>query len=430
MEALNRTFVPVVCLFCISSASANGGPIDWSNTIGTGSLTYQAHTEVLLLSEELTIRPGFSYVDVEAVYMLHNTGEPMSISFAFPVDIMVSQNEWNWGILISDQIPSFELHLDGTPLECRQLMGFQTGFAEDQYGQQQEVHTVYHTTSFQLPGESTVELRADYTFKAWFEDSEHTKDFFPTTSHRSFRYALHPAGYWGRGEAGNLDITLDFTDVFLNEGSAVSVPDGGKWYNSLYVMSLRDVDLLSAAPLEVGYEVGSWGASRAIERRSVPAEELTVTASSTLPASAAASYSVSNLLDGDFSTAWAEGAPGVEGEWLEVFIDPPLTMGFVGIVPGYARSADLYYANARPRTVTVQMDDRFQDTVVLEDLPWEEIESGQLGRAVQQVFNSGGNFDDVQRIRIRFDDAYPGELYDDLCVSGLFVGGWRWDHLD
>jgi hypothetical protein len=412
--------------FWVPSVLANGGPINWSNTIGTGSFSYQARKEVLLSREELTIRPGFSHVNVEAVYLLSNTGEPMSVDFAFPVDLMVSEYEFDQGIRIANEVPVFVMFLDGTPLEVLQLIGFQTGSEENEFGEQQDTHTAYFATSFILPGYSTAELRAEYTFKAWFTDFETTKDYFPSQSGRKFRYSLHPAGYWGRGEVGNLDITLDFTEIFSNGGSAVSVPEGGSWESGLYSLALRNFDLLSAMPLEVEYEVCAWGVSNAIAHRSLPAEEITLNASSTLPPSGETTYSVRNLLDGDPSTAWAEGAPGVAGEWIEFFIDPPLTMGFVGIIPGYAKSAALYYANARPRTVTIVIDDRLPETVVLDDLSWEDIESGQLGRMVQPLINSGGNIPDARRISIRFDDAYPGELYDDLCVSELLVAGWRW----
>ncbi len=152
-----------------------------------------------------------------------------------------------------------------------------------------------------------------------------------------------------------------------------------------------------------------------------PAPDLTSTGNNT--------FQPDNLIDRDLSTAWSEGVPGYSGEWIELHLDQPMYVGFVGIVSGYTKSSSTYSENGRPGTVTVEMyeeDGVFTETVVLEDIPWKEIENGTLFTLVQTLYESGMGIE-TDRVRLRFDDVYPGDTYEDLCVSELFVAGWRWE---
>jgi hypothetical protein len=93
------------------------------------------------------------------------------------------------------------------------------------------------------------------------------------------------------------------------------------------------------------------------ERVQVGGAGATLTASSTLKSSKPGQYAASNLLDGKRDTVWAEGAKG-DGtdEWVEIAFDSPVVVeGFV-LVPGYAKSEDLFARNVVPSGVELQAD--------------------------------------------------------------------------
>lgn len=93
------------------------------------------------------------------------------------------------------------------------------------------------------------------------------------------------------------------------------------------------------------------------ERFQVGGTGATISASSTLKSSKPGQYAASNLLDGKRDTVWAEGAKGDGAdEWVEVSFDSPvLVEGFV-LVPGYAKSEDLFARNVVPAGVELQAD--------------------------------------------------------------------------
>src|SRR5690242_3745085 len=93
------------------------------------------------------------------------------------------------------------------------------------------------------------------------------------------------------------------------------------------------------------------------ERVQVGGTGATITASSTLKSSKPGQYAASNLLDGKRDTVWAEGAKGDGAdEWVEIAFDAPvLVEGFV-LVPGYAKSEDLFARNVVPTGVELQAD--------------------------------------------------------------------------
>lgn len=84
-----------------------------------------------------------------------------------------------------------------------------------------------------------------------------------------------------------------------------------------------------------------------------------VWASSTLKAKNPRRYSVRNAFDGKPETAWVEGAPGPgDGESLTVEFPRPVTLSGFWIVPGYAKSLDLFLRNRAPTRLVLSVDGR------------------------------------------------------------------------
>lgn len=65
-------------------------------------------------------------------------------------------------------------------------------------------------------------------------------------------------------------------------------------------------------------------------------------------------YSATNLVDGDPTTTWVEGAPGYgEGTILTFDVDASAIPRTIAIWPGYQRSPELYVRNGRPSRLRI-----------------------------------------------------------------------------
>ncbi len=430
MRLFTSAVLLLLCAGVNSDVLANGGPVDFSNTLGSGNIIYSQYRGLELISENLLVTPGIEYVDVVASYTLVDTGDGSQTEYAFPVDLILSEfNESDDGITIDDEVPVFNITLNGTQLDYQIRQGFNTDVFLNSYGDELDIHRLYFVTSFEISPHDTVELVVSYSFRAWYTDWWFSKGFFTQFQDRSFQYVLDPAGRWGDGTVGQMNIEFDFSEIIANGGHPIILPPGGDWADSRYVISESDFDMASALPLEVSYTVSDWGKSNELLELSEGPQQCTVTASSYLPSNGNSTFSPDNLIDRDLSTAWSENAPGYSGEWIELHLDQPMSVAFVGIVSGYTKSYSTYIENARPRTVTLEIyeeDGVYTETIVLEDLSWKEIETGTIYTQVLPLFSSGMGIE-TDRVRLRFDDAYPGDTYEDLCISELFVAGWRWE---
>ena len=143
-----------------------------------------------------------------------------------------------------------------------------------------------------------------------------------------------------------------------------------------------------------------------------PAPSFTdATASSELPGDEiTAYYGARNVLDGDFHTAWNEGANGHgEGEWVQIQASTEQHVTGIRICAGYSKAADVYDWNNRPRDVTISFSDGSSVDVTLDDAysTWQVFE---LSRPVDTTY-----------VRITVNSVYPGSQWDDTAISDIQV---------
>jgi serine/threonine protein kinase len=127
------------------------------------------------------------------------------------------------------------------------------------------------------------------------------------------------------------------------------------------------------------------------------------------------SYAAANLVDGNTSTTWVEGADGLgKGESVTFTFSRPVTVVTACLVNGYGKSTDLYRRNARVRTLDVITDNE-QFTVGLTDLGLTAAPSTfQELPLPEQV---------VTQVTLRLRSFYgPDQLagktsYEDTCLS-------------
>lgn len=133
-----------------------------------------------------------------------------------------------------------------------------------------------------------------------------------------------------------------------------------------------------------------------------------VTASSTLATEGVNtnSYDASNLMDGDTSSCWAEGASGNGvGETVTFVSNKKQTFESVTIWGGYQSSDYHYGINARPKTIAIYADSTLVDTFKLKD--------AGLG---SQTIMFAEPFE-ASSVTIEIKDIYAGSKYKDCCIS-------------
>ncbi len=90
--------------------------------------------------------------------------------------------------------------------------------------------------------------------------------------------------------------------------------------------------------------------------------------SSALAGTPTASFQATNLLDGDLSTVWTEGADGLGvGEWIRFDLTKPTVLGRIEIANGYQKDETRFAENPRVRLVSVQYSSGANQLVELYD---------------------------------------------------------------
>ncbi len=129
-------------------------------------------------------------------------------------------------------------------------------------------------------------------------------------------------------------------------------------------------------------------------------------ASSTLDATSTISYRVTNLLDGDLTTAWNEGAegPGI-GEWIQFDFSQTIKLARVEIANGYQKDNERYQGNPRVKSLKVEYSNGTTQLVDLLDV----MDFQAITPTIQPV----------DWVRFSIVSVYAGEEWDDTALSEI-----------
>lgn len=161
-------------------------------------------------------------------------------------------------------------------------------------------------------------------------------------------------------------------------------------------------------------------------------------------------YSVMNLLDKDFSTAWVEGKQG-DGITESVYIVIPEECKTINIFTGYGKNSSLYHKNNRPKKIKLSFfiginpDGYVSETVIIyKALKFEkdfyitlkdtfgvqnfkfpfsisELETFKntvINRFKEKPGHKIGQIDFILKFEI--EEVYKGNKWDDTCISEVF----------
>lgn len=439
MRASVLSVLSALVLFSISFA--NGGPIDGSRALGAGSIELSTVDGVELRSEDLSFVVRGDYVDVVAVYELENTGAAREVDFAFPVDFVTDFEEINELSEASteplEEVVGFTMTLDGVPLEISRVVADSSEV--ELAGWVYTRSSLWHVSTLHLEDGATHSLRVAYSFRPFFMDAAFSKSWFPSWGTRSFTYRVDPAGGWGDGTVDSFSCSIDIS-ALMHTGDSYSLPEGGNWITpTVYGWSWTDRDLRSTEPLRVSFTVdNAKDSSFLLENLLDVGDVVVMRTSSELPAQGGNNYGSGNLLDMDFSTTWCPGGPdGGVGSWVELEMMRPCLVGALFIANGYTKSGEAYSANSRVRsarlTLTGDPDNQhgygvegvvFDEVITLEDEPWTELDQGNFARGLQLLFTESELGEAVSSIRLEILEVYPGDVWNDLCISELVISGY------
>lgn len=418
----------VLAAAAAAAAAANGGPVDWAYELGAGDPRPGTVRQVRLASESLTIAVGDSLVDATAVYRLENTGGPVEVDYAIPVESLAEPYGFEESGAATVTLRDGESLIPLEAVVVEDSVAHPAGWTAPGL-------VTWHTAEIAFDSAETRTLTARVTMPPHYEDFATTKSFFPSWSERHFRWVLSPAGGWGDGTAGTFSCRLDLTEA-LELGCRVdSVSGPGEWVeDGVWAAEETDFDMTAAPPLAVSWRADSLLLRRFLRHHALTSQQIpAVRVSSVLEDQGSIGYGPRNLLDGELSTAWAEGAPGPgRGAGIVVELPKGFRLGCIAIANGYRRSRRTLRGNARAAHVTYALEfgeDWSGDSVTyggadLADPLDDGYDPAELG-PLQLLMDIGDPLP-VREVRLEVTEVHSGDSFEDLCISELLLlGSWE-----
>ena len=112
------------------------------------------------------------------------------------------------------------------------------------------------------------------------------------------------------------------------------------------------------------------------------------------------------------------GKNGGLNESIALTLTKPVHVSEVGIVPGYAKSKSLYFANNRVQELEVVVNGSH---VVKATLPDEYISFGPGSSKGYELVALGDYVGPARTITLTVKKVYPGSKYNDTCISEILL---------
>ena len=231
-----KRILAVLFLLIPVAVWANGDPvIRFSSVTKSGNPIPMQVSEVRIVHEQLTFRPGIPYSTIEVKYTLQNRSDKAikGLDYGFPIDfegpfdrpkfqgddVSESLYERGWK---DDYIRDVAFLLDGKPLAWhkadeivekeRQVPAFEEEDVDWLVTIPQKSR-LWTYTRFDIAPRATVVLEVRYSFYhqqyapyGQFDQSPVSRYY---ANEGAIPYDMTPAKHWGDGKAGSIDIVLD-----------------------------------------------------------------------------------------------------------------------------------------------------------------------------------------------------------------------------
>lgn len=432
-----------LCLYCVSGYANFGGDFVAGN-VGVEIFQVQNTKNVAMVYEdlEITLYPTFVKIDIQ--YILENMGDDVLVRAGFPVISVGELTEpYNYTIMVDNDVVPFSLS------KPKQYTSIDLGAESQRYPL---VTWFVSEIPFAKGEKKTVRISylSDYR---WYDFNV---SFKTQVESPTFLYILSSARVWKDGviKEGRIRINADnlsfpvtiqkpqkvfqrlsekrewvwnFTNLKPSISSDIILTWNWKRFYIEEVWSLRGEKVDESEPL-VGELMSLLGKNNFKEKigrisffsEEINQKELTLYMLSRVYSVEATSflkdknkqYFPSLLQDGDTSTAWVEGVSGNgEEEKITITLPVPAVVDSLGILPGYYKSRGLYYANARPKKIRFLLD---TGEIWDVDIP-------DFYNAYKEMFWFPMPKKKIQKITLVILETYPGNKYQDLCISEIGI---------
>lgn len=141
-----------------------------------------------------------------------------------------------------------------------------------------------------------------------------------------------------------------------------------------------------------------------------------VNSSSSLPDSKSNTYTPWNLHDFNLKTAWATNKNNGIGETIKLDFKPSeiLSINYLKFYNGYQKSEASFKNNSRVKKAALYMNGEHKFNIELDD-----IETAQVFDLGKWSLEGAEKF----TVELKILEIYPGEKYNDLCVSEINFDG-------
>lgn len=416
-----KKLLPLILLgltaFLIIPGYANWGGGETGN-LGTGNFRAFGTHQVELVKELLNIELYSDTVQVSVEYIFHNTGEAVTVKAGFPSlagTIYDDQKNQNPESL---EIYNYQIKENGQELPYDYESGGKVTWTKiwdpDEMAETYpSIYWLVSTVDFKKDESKTILITYNSNYERYSEGVSDDTDY----GSQNFYYFLSTGAAW-KGPIQSGTVTID--PVAVNPEQLSIKPNGrfkkdGRlytWSFSNLKPSLEDnisIDLNNDYSVKTFYLENGGMVQYLVDGKKYyfDFKNYKVAASSTLQGG---SYGAQNVLDDDPATAWIEGAKGDGvGESLLLTLNKPTKVSQVGIMGGYGKSKNIYFANNRVAELKVVINDSYTITRSLYD-------------AMTLQFLDVGNYSkEVKTIKLMITKIYKGTKYDDTCISEIVI---------
>ncbi len=406
-------------LILVQPASANGGGYFRGGVEHAGDVAgfEPKETEkIRILDEKLTVALGSKSADVEVRYLMHNeTDKKVKVRFGFPVEesfdreLMVSVGEdGSKKTKLLKYCRNYVITDSGSPIKS-------TWQAEKKPANDKRFAGIAGWLVSEITFAAGEEKPVMIRFQSIYPTEEWSVSEETSENPGLFRYRLSTAACWA-GTIGIGKIILKPNQIDPQELKVLKPVNRFRKEGDNWVWNFENLEPTLADDLEIEARPAINGhhatkTSQYVERGGkwlLAHTNYKVTASSVLPPADGHAYEAFNVKEFWGDTTWSEGAPGNgTGEWLELKPDVSKPLAAIEIMPGFFKSEGLFLANARPKKIQVLLNDEHRFVADIPDI---------MASCRIPVL---GYSKPVRKIRLTFQEVWPGTKFEDLCVTGV-----------
>jgi hypothetical protein len=412
---------------------------DAGGSVATGAFRALGTAQVAMENEDLDIELFRDRAKVHVEYALRNTGEAVTVKAGFPCLGVLSEKK-NY-----TEVEDYSLTANGQPVPYhiepgdvtnwkrifgRDFLGMGRG-PEDESGDHSpcsECRIWWLASAVHFDKAETKHIAIQY--EALYEYGEGGPSDDADYNSDNFRYLLSTASVWKgpirKGRVVLKAVTIDLKSITVKPANRFKkVPGGLLWEFTNLKPTLADnieVCLNNKFSTIFNYAAGDDGDTQKANSSWYSFEgdkyyfdfhDYSASASSEKTG-----YPATAVGDFERETAWVAGRNGGIGESVLLSLKKPQHVDQVGIIPGYAKSKQLYFANNRVRELEVTVNERHTVTATLPD---EYISFSPDSKKAYELIDLGDYAGEAKTIKLTVKQVYPGTKHNDTCISELLL---------